>query len=119
MASSTQDKEVENFPLSPIIFSSPDLKPDVRLKVFNQEFHVHSVILRLHSAYFRRFLDSPEKPDKALTVGGIFKYDYISIIDEDGGDWGLEPTSMVCLTFPFNSRALKWPAIVDSVEQCR
>lgn len=49
---------------SPIVFSQPGLKPDTRLTVFDQEFHVHSIILKLKSAFFRKFLDSP---DKALT----------------------------------------------------
>lgn len=38
---------------TPIIFSSPGLTPDVRFKVFKQEYHVHSIILKLYSNYFR------------------------------------------------------------------
>jgi hypothetical protein len=49
-------------PMAPIIFKASDLKHDMQLKVFDQEFHVHSTMLKLHSAYFRKFLDSPEKP---------------------------------------------------------
>lgn len=44
-----------------IKFISPGLKADVRLKVFQHEIHVHSLILKLNSSYFRRFLDSPDK----------------------------------------------------------
>jgi hypothetical protein len=27
--------------------------------VFDQEFHVHSVVLKIGSKYFRKFMDSP------------------------------------------------------------
>jgi len=46
---------------SPIVFHTPGFKPDVRLMVFDREFQVHSVLLKLHSAFFRKFLDSPDK----------------------------------------------------------
>ncbi|KAL3425287.1 hypothetical protein PVAG01_02078 [Phlyctema vagabunda] len=61
--------------------------PDTRFIVFDKyEFHVHSIILKLHSAFFRRFLDSPDKipaPNSAA-----FRYDWVSKIDGDGS-WGL------------------------------
>ncbi|KAH9215140.1 hypothetical protein DL95DRAFT_461401 [Leptodontidium sp. 2 PMI_412] len=47
--------------MPPIVFSTPGLKPDTRLTVFEQEFQVHSLVLKLHSAFFRKFLDSPDK----------------------------------------------------------
>ncbi|TVY83800.1 hypothetical protein LSUE1_G001897 [Lachnellula suecica] len=72
------------------IFLSPSLKPDVRLKVFVEEFHVHSIILKLHSNYFRRFLDSPDKP--AGPASASFHYEYTSVVDEDG-EWALEPAN--------------------------
>jgi hypothetical protein len=74
----------------PIVFQSPGLKPDVRLTVCGQEFHVHSVILKLHSNFFRKFLDSPEK--EAAPASSPFKYDYASVIDADGFS-GLEPVT--------------------------
>jgi len=40
----------------PIVFQSPNLKPDVCLSVFGQEFHVHSTILRLLSTSSDDFL---------------------------------------------------------------
>jgi hypothetical protein len=52
-------------PPSPVVFQSPGLQPDVRLTVFDKEFHVHSVLLKLHSAFFRKFLDSPDKAKEA------------------------------------------------------
>ncbi|PMD62646.1 uncharacterized protein K444DRAFT_524777, partial [Hyaloscypha bicolor E] len=74
----------------PIIFKSPGLKPDVRLTVFGQVFHVHSIILKLHSNFFRKFLDSADKV--AAPASASFQYDYVSVFDADG-DWGLEPTA--------------------------
>ncbi|CZR63411.1 uncharacterized protein PAC_13308 [Phialocephala subalpina] len=74
----------------PITFVSPGLQLDARLLVFDQEYHVHSLILKLHSAYFRRYLHSAEKDGEAAYAAAQFKYDYVSVIDEDGV-WGLEP----------------------------
>lgn len=74
----------------PIVFQSPGLKPDVRLTICGQEFHVHSVILKLHSNFFRKFIDSPDK--EAAPASFPFKYDYVSVIDADGIS-GLEPVA--------------------------
>jgi hypothetical protein len=84
-----------DFPtIDPIIFASPGLKPDVRLLVFKQEFHVHSVILKLHSNYFRKFLDSPDK--KKASVSALFRYVYVSVVDEDDHLWALDIAAKVC-----------------------
>jgi hypothetical protein len=32
--------------LAPIVFTARGLKPDVNLKVFKREFHVHSTVLK-------------------------------------------------------------------------
>ncbi len=76
----------------PIVFESPGLKPDVHITMCGQEFQVHSVILKLHSAFFRKFLDSPDK--EAAPASSPFKYDYVSVIDTDGFA-GLEPVANV------------------------
>ncbi|CAG8979884.1 hypothetical protein HYALB_00002658 [Hymenoscyphus albidus] len=68
------------------------LKPDVRLLVFNREYHVHSVILKLHSNYFRKFLDSPDKSSEPASVN--FQYEYVTVVDGDG-IWALEPANKV------------------------
>jgi hypothetical protein len=68
-----------------IKFTSPGLKHDVRLKVFDIDFHVHSVILKLYSGFFRKFFDSPEKKIPESTE---FAYEYVTQIDEDGS-WHL------------------------------
>ncbi|KAL5314613.1 hypothetical protein ACEPPN_017255 [Leptodophora sp. 'Broadleaf-Isolate-01'] len=54
-------------PKPPIVFNTPGYQPDVRLGVFDQEFHLNSIPLELHSAFFRKFLDSP---DKAAAIEG-------------------------------------------------
>jgi hypothetical protein len=71
------------------IFVSPGLQPDVRFKVFGKwEFHVNSVILKLYSAFFRRFLDPANKEDET-PHSSQFKYEWVSEIDEDGTGWHL------------------------------
>jgi hypothetical protein len=60
-------KQKVNNSKSPIVFQSPGLKPDVSLKVFDVEFHVNSTLLKLHSAFFRTFLDSADKVTSAST----------------------------------------------------
>ncbi|TVY41344.1 hypothetical protein LOCC1_G005649 [Lachnellula occidentalis] len=97
-------------PPTPIVFQSPGLQPDVRLMVFDQEFHVHSVILKLYSAFFRKFLDSPDKVAavEAASTGTLrpaqwsaptkFKYEWFTQLDQDaesaeGGNWHLVAAS--------------------------
>ncbi|TVY31530.1 hypothetical protein LSUB1_G008456 [Lachnellula subtilissima] len=77
---------------APFISLSPGLKPDTRLRVFEQEFHVHSTILKLHSNYFRRFLDSPDKT--GALASPLFQYEYVSVVDEDR-TWALYPIQKV------------------------
>ncbi len=64
-------KKVERLPKSPIIFQPPGLKPDVSLKVFDVSFYVHSVVLKLHSAFFRKFLDATNKTASPSTNGTL------------------------------------------------
>jgi hypothetical protein len=63
-------------------------KEDVRLRVFRTEYHVHSWILKMHSAFFFKFLDSPDKDHSRPTPAGGFKYEWITKVDDDG-TWGL------------------------------
>lgn len=84
----------------PQVFRNPGLVHDTRLKICDQEFHVHSVILKLYSNYFRKFLDSPEKATQAVSQSGsAFKYEYVAVVDEDG-IWALEPLASVCISEP-------------------
>ncbi|TVY18350.1 hypothetical protein LARI1_G004431 [Lachnellula arida] len=86
MSSPSQNPDAEG-PRQPIIFKFPGLKVDTRLNVFGQEYHVHSNILKLYSAFFRTFLDSPDKTPAPASA--LFRYEYVSVIDDDG-EWGLE-----------------------------
>lgn len=73
--------------LSPMIYQTPGYEPDVRLKIFDDlELHVHSIILKLNSAFFRKFLDSPEKQHVKSTAP--FTYEWATEIDDDG-TWSL------------------------------
>jgi len=44
---------------SATIFLSGSTEPDTRLKVFGQEFHVHSDTLKLKSGWFRARMEVP------------------------------------------------------------
>jgi hypothetical protein len=93
MASSVANESGIDYSKSPMVFQTPDLKPDVSLRVFDFEFHVHSVLLKLHSAFFRKFLDSPDKtalqsPGNLETPPAVvnfytdkFKYDWVTEVD--------------------------------------
>lgn len=92
-SSSNKRKLDLDFSRDPIIFISPGLPRDVRITVFRQEFHLNSVLLKLHSAYFRTFLGSADKSGKPASAK--FRYDYVSVIGGDG-DWILETVEKVC-----------------------
>ncbi|KAF7919806.1 hypothetical protein BELL_0052g00060 [Botrytis elliptica] len=67
------------------VFSLPDQTPDTKFVLFGEtEIHLHSTVLRLHSAFFRKFLDSPDK--KPAEPSAEFRYEWVSEIEEDG-EW--------------------------------
>ncbi|TVY46256.1 hypothetical protein LOCC1_G004347 [Lachnellula occidentalis] len=72
----------------PIVFTAPGLGPDMSIEVFKQIFHVNSMVLKIHSEYFRNYLDSPDK-SPASSVSGSFKYEWVTQVDEDGTGWSL------------------------------
>ena len=55
---------VKETPEVPVIFEVPGYEPDCRFTVFGQEFHAHSIVLKLKSAFFRKFFDSRDKEEK-------------------------------------------------------
>lgn len=56
----------------------------MRLHVLDRAvFHVHSVILKLHSNFFFKFLDSPDN-SAAVPVQGGLRYEWVAKGDEDG-----------------------------------
>ncbi|TVY89682.1 hypothetical protein LAWI1_G003079, partial [Lachnellula willkommii] len=72
----------------PMTYSLPDTPPDVHLRVFYQDFYVHSSILKKHSAFFRAFLDSSDKALSGTSPNTKYKYDWTSHVDKDG-TWAL------------------------------
>lgn len=75
------------------IFAAPGLKPDVFLNVLEEEYHVHSAILKLYSNYFRKTLNGPNK-QKGSSTG--FKYRCTSVVAENRA-WELESAAKVSL----------------------
>jgi len=80
-------RKVEAAVKAAIVFQAPGLKPDVCLKVFDQEYHVHSVLLKLHSQFFRKFLDSPDKVVEEKNTAARFPYVWVTKVDEGGKSW--------------------------------
>jgi hypothetical protein len=69
-----------------VVFTIPRKYPDTRFRVFDQEFLVYSPTLRLHSEFFRIFLDSLEKTESSRL--GRYCYDWVTLVDDDG-TWSL------------------------------
>ncbi|KAF7911434.1 uncharacterized protein EAF01_002941 [Botrytis porri] len=66
-----------------VTFSIPGQTPDTRITIFQlKELHVHSSILKLYSAYFRKFMDSPDKD--SAPPSAMWKYDWTEKVEEDG-----------------------------------
>ncbi|TAQ87698.1 hypothetical protein B7494_g3984 [Chlorociboria aeruginascens] len=77
-------------PFAPVIFSLYKVSPDVRITVFGKEFHVHSLVLRVHSEFFGRFLICQDQKQGTDNGNSSFKYEYVAVDDGDGY-WGLQP----------------------------
>ncbi|RDL32968.1 uncharacterized protein BP5553_08407 [Venustampulla echinocandica] len=77
----------------PIVFTRHGMKPDTLLKVFGLEFHVHSVVLKINSKFFHKFMD----PDNGVVVvppaSSPFKYEWYTKIDDGDKDWCLSAQS--------------------------
>lgn len=72
----------------PITFFKRGDIADVRLRVFDDEYHVHSSKLKECSQYFFKFLDSHDKQNK-VSPTARFRYEWVTRVDEDG-TWSLE-----------------------------
>ncbi|KUJ24463.1 uncharacterized protein LY89DRAFT_727488 [Mollisia scopiformis] len=61
-----------------IVFTGRDLpSPDTSLKVFNKDYRVHACVLKMHSAFFAKSLDSPDKVNHEqgeLHTSGLLKW---------------------------------------------
>ncbi len=83
---------------TPMVFKRADMEPDVRIRIFEKEFHLHSFVLRIHSRHFREMFDLTSVVFNGSdngTVSGTFRYDYESVLEPMGG-WSLMPAIMVC-----------------------
>ena len=103
-------KKVERLPKSPIIFQSPGLKPDFSLKVFDVSFYVHSVVLKLHSAFFRKFLDATNKAASPSPNGAL------KLEASDSGSDGTTPPE-ASATRVFEDFNYKWVTKIDKGEE--
>ncbi|PVH75278.1 hypothetical protein DL98DRAFT_658200 [Cadophora sp. DSE1049] len=71
-----------------ITFNARGMKPDVDLEVLGTHMYVHSAILKLHSTFFFKFLDSPDKLlPVSVSASGII-YEWVTSVDADGS-WAL------------------------------
>ncbi|PMD38370.1 hypothetical protein L207DRAFT_585272 [Hyaloscypha variabilis F] len=57
------------------------------------EYHVHSILLKLYSEFFRKFLDSPDKITGERAAGSGFRYFWATEVDQDGKDCHLAAVS--------------------------
>jgi hypothetical protein len=87
----------------PVVFAARGLESDVRLRVFNTEFYVHSTMLKLHSAFFFKFLGSPDKTPPVTVEPGAVKYEWATKIDEDGS-WSLVDARSIEVRITSNSQ---------------
>ena len=76
---------------SPIVFRRHDARPNMRIQALNQDFHVHSFVLKSESEFFFKFLDSADKQPPPLFSAG-FQYTWVTQIDPGGG-WSLVANS--------------------------
>lgn len=74
-------------PIAMTLNTFPSTEPDVHFQVFSQSFHLHSVVLKQHSGFFRAFLESPEKKSW-IDNSAEFPYKWVSLVEDDGA-WAM------------------------------
>lgn len=79
----------------PINFCT-NVEADTLLRVFDQDFQVHSAILKMHSTFFRTFFDSPDKVARGSSTNDKFKYEWVTNIEPPEREW-----TLVCSTLAF------------------
>ena len=83
-----KDIKVDPESNKPIIFTTPGTQPDCRLRVFNQDFLVYSGLLKINSAFFRKFLDPSS--GKIPASSEVYKYEWFTCVDDsDSNCWSL------------------------------
>ena len=71
-----------------ITFNARGMERDVDLEVLGTHMYVHSAMLKLHSVFFYKFLDSADKALAPLTPPNGFRYTWVTSVDIDG-TWAL------------------------------
>jgi hypothetical protein len=76
-----------------VTFTVPDLSPDTKLEVYHTTFEAHSLALRLHSGFFRKFLvkmvvDTNESHSHSGFIHHL-------MVKDDGDVWGFQPIQQV------------------------
>jgi hypothetical protein len=86
--------KIDPEPKKPIIFTTSDTQPDARLHVFDQEFLVYSSLLKINSAFFRKFLHpSGGKPSASSE---LYQFEWFTRVDEsDENCWSLTSDTKV------------------------
>lgn len=87
-------KKPKTDPKAPIISKSSGFKPDIYFKVFDQESHVTSMVLKLTSGFFRTFLD-PTGGKLSKSTKPAFTSEWFTKVDDDGS-WALSSDHKVC-----------------------
>ncbi|KAF8865181.1 hypothetical protein BDZ45DRAFT_612272, partial [Acephala macrosclerotiorum] len=66
---------------SAIVFESQGLKADVCLKIFDQEFHVNSMVMKVHCGFFRTFLE-PSGGIMPFSTSAAFTSQWFTALDD-------------------------------------
>ncbi|KAK0104413.1 hypothetical protein ONS95_004706 [Cadophora gregata] len=93
-------KKQKTDPNTPVIFNTTGgLEPDILINILGRDYHVHSTILKLHSAFFAAFLDFIDKDTARSgtaknTKSSKFLYEWITRVGNDSeghanGGWFL------------------------------
>ena len=75
-----------------LTFTVPDLSPDTKLEIYDRTFEVHSMVLRLHSGFFRKFLVKKGSSDESNSDSG---FGHHLVVKDDGDVWGFQPVEHV------------------------
>jgi len=75
---------------------------------FSQELHVHSAVLKRHSGYFFKFIESLDKMFSPSSQRCPFKYEYITKFDRDS-TWSLGTAANLKVKLIINSLETKAP----------
>jgi hypothetical protein len=76
-----------------VTFTIPDLPPDTKLEIYDRTFEVHSMVLRLHSGFFRKFLAYKKGSSDESNSDSGFRHHFV--VKDDGDVWGFQPVEHV------------------------